>query len=160
MGGSAAGRAAFWVLCGLAAAAILVPFLLMPDSWLRTLAMGVGGPALAVAGPVYLVARLRFRGRAVRSVGTVESCVDNGPGEPTWTLTVRYAAPDGRERTLIDDHAPHRPVGREVAIMYDPDDPAQARLHRPAVSDLVTAVAMVVIGAALAYFHWWGEFPG
>jgi hypothetical protein len=160
MGGSAAGRAVFWALCGLAAVAVLAPFLLIPDSWLRTLAMGVGGPALVVAGPVYLVARLRFRGRAVRSVGTVESCVDNGPGEPSWTLTVRYAALDGRERTFTDDHAPRRPVGGEVAIMYDPDDPAQARLHRHAVTDLVTAVAMVVIGGVLAYFHWRGEFPG
>ncbi|GAA2421149.1 hypothetical protein GCM10010191_35670 [Actinomadura vinacea] len=160
MGGAAAARAVFWAVCALVAAAILVPFFLVPDSWLKALAMGVAGPALVVAGPVFLVVQLRFRGRAVRAVGTVEACVDNGPEEPSCTLTVRYTALDGRERTLTDDRAPRRPVGGEVRIMYDPDDPADAKLHRPAASVLFTAAAMVVMGAALAYFYWRGDPPG
>ncbi|GAA3944263.1 hypothetical protein GCM10023085_27830 [Actinomadura viridis] len=160
MHGSTARRLVLWSVGGLVVLAVFAAFSLVPGPWLKTLVMGVGGPALVLAAPVHLVAQVRFRGRAVRAVGVVERCVDNGPDEPSCTLTVRYTALDGAERLFTDDRAPCRPLGSEVRILYDPAGPSDARLHRSAAAAPVTALVMALVGAVLSYFFWRDHLPG
>ncbi|MFF5260642.1 DUF3592 domain-containing protein [Actinomadura viridis] len=160
MHGSTARRLVLWSAGGLVVIAVSLPFALVPGPWLKTLVMGIGGPVLVLAAPVHLVAQVRFRGRAVRAVGVVERCVDNGPDEPSCTVTVRYTALDGAERVFTDDRAPCRPLGAEVRILYDPADPSDARLHRPAAAAPVTALLMALVGAVPAYFFWRDHLSG
>lgn len=120
---------------------------------LPTVLLAAGGPALIITAPVYLARRLRFRGTAVRAKGTVERS-EGFSDDVVRTLTIRFTASDGREHVFVEEHAPRRPVGREVPVLYDPAHPDRARLHRKAFLDILTAAAMLLIGAVFTYAHW------
>ncbi|WP_067824716.1 DUF3592 domain-containing protein [Actinomadura kijaniata] len=144
----------FWGLSLLAMLLLFTAVENVPSGPVRALALNVGGPALLVAAPLYLVARLRFRSGAVRTTGTVERCEEDGPGEVTCVLVIGFVDLAGDRHVFTEEHAPKREVGKEVPVLYDPAAPARARLHRHPAVDLLTAAAMLLVGVVLTFAGW------
>ncbi|MQY03843.1 DUF3592 domain-containing protein [Actinomadura macrotermitis] len=125
----------------------------IPKPWLEVAALVAGGPVLLAAAPLVLVSDLRFRGGAVRTEGTVESC-EEWADEPSCTLTIRFTALTGETHVFEAEKAPRREPGQRVPVLYRPERPEAARYHRHPLSDVVKAAAMFTIGAVVTYFLW------
>jgi hypothetical protein len=148
------GRVLFFGVGAVVMLVLFELFGLIPGEWLKAVVLGVGGPGLVVAAPLFLAERIRFRGRAVSTTGVVTRCVDHGPGEPGRTLTIEFDALDGRRVSFTEDQLPCREEGREVPVLYDPSDPGKARYRRGPFAVVATAAVMLAVGVALSAFAW------
>ncbi|GLZ09943.1 hypothetical protein Acsp04_01780 [Actinomadura sp. NBRC 104425] len=130
---------------------------LVPDGWLRTAVLVVGGPGLVLAAPVSLVAAFRFRGRAEVTEGVVETCSD---AFDEYDLTIRFTDLDARERVFTAHSNLRRPPGRRVRVMYDARDPSDARLYAHPVTEIAAAVLMFAMGVVMCFLLWGGHLSG
>jgi hypothetical protein len=115
--------------------------------------VGLGLAALAL----WLAGRDReFLARAVRTTGTVVSIEVTRSGKhdtiPHHWPVVRFETPDGRPHTFCGDvgsTTPEHRVGQRLAVLYDPDDPARARIAGPVPFSNETVLAGI-LGPLLA----------
>ncbi|MFB4312824.1 DUF3592 domain-containing protein [Actinomadura sp. 21ATH] len=126
----------------------------VPDGWARAAVLIAAGPGLVLSAPLMLAAAYRFRGRAVTGTGVVVACEDGYLRDTGYDLTVRFTAPDGRERSFTAHSGRRREVGGRVRIRYDPGDPAEARLYTHPAADLAGALLSLVVGGVGCILLW------
>jgi hypothetical protein len=96
-----------------------------------------GGVALVLLGVCTLLVLndREFRSTAVETTGTVVAYethydTDEGRRRESYSPVVRFTAPDGRQleaRTNVSTSSRPR-IGDRVTVLYQPDDPADARI--------------------------------
>ena len=131
----------------------------------RSLGLGLFLAAAALLGVSGWLAadNLRFAGRAARAPGTVVELVTSrgSKGGTLYSPIVRWQPLEGEPRTLRSRTASSPAafaVGEQVTVLYDPDDPAEARLQAfseqwlPAtITGAMGTLFLLVAAAALAF---------
>ena len=129
-----------------------------PALWL------LGGGALIVSDAFWIVARRRWRGRALRAAGIV-TALEGLPRRygTAYAPTFQFATPDGKLWTVEaksgTSPAAYR-IGETVEVLYDPESPMGARINgfagmwlMPSVL-LAAGIVVFAIGLGIAFPQW------
>jgi hypothetical protein len=98
--------------------------------WTPRLSLGIGILALA-AGAVFTVLTARFVAGSERAEGTVVDrvrSVDEEDDSVSFYPVVRFTTAAGRTVRFESNVSTSDEIGDEVEVLYDPDDPTDARL--------------------------------
>jgi hypothetical protein len=130
------------------------------EHWLLVLALGamcIWGPAIFLAGLISLLGTRAFLRKAASAKGRVRDIYEVTPAEasdclfPSRIVTVQFWT-EQEESIEFQSHtfqANPEPVARSIPVLYNPNHPAEAKIH--SFEGLwLTSGLVLIIGAGLS----------